>query len=168
MLGVYSALRHVGVLYYDPTRRQQVWKGSWVGSYEGRPQPEEFASSSNHFEYAMAVRNAKHVVRSDGGFAPQSGRWEGHYLMDNTGSGALERYVDIEYEVKFEPVEGAGPGASRYAVYGRGDSDFGAFVVTGTFYQQTRVLEMTRQYVTDADPRAHMNLEVFAQFCKQA
>jgi hypothetical protein len=152
-----------------------VWKGSWVGSYTGKPAPAEFAQSSNHFEYRMSVRSAEQVLRRDGSIAPQSGSWEGFYLMDNTGNGALERYEDTEYEVRFEEIQGSGEGrqggsmggVEAYCpVYGRGDSDFGAFVVTGVYNRHSRRLEMTRQYVADVDPRAAMTLDAFIAHCR--
>jgi len=156
----------IGVLYYDPGRRQQVWKGSWVGSYTGKPSPEEFSASSNHFEYFMPSRSGHPLMRPDGGLAPQSGHWQGHYLMDNTGDGTWEKYMDTEYEVLFEPTV-MPDGNEKFCVYGRGDSEFGAFVVTGRFCQHSRVLEMTRQYISDEDVRASLNLSQFAQYCKQ-
>jgi hypothetical protein len=139
-----------------------------VGSYTGRPAPTEFAQSSNHFEYRMNLRSAKQILRRDGSISPQSGAWEGFYLMDNTGNGALERYEDTEYEVRFEEIHAeASAGVDMYCpVYGRGDSDFGAFVVTGVYNRQTRLLEMTRQYVADTDPRSTMTLDAFIAHCR--
>lgn len=164
-----------GLLYYDPARCMQVWKGSWVGSYTGKPLPEEFSWSFNHFEYTTPV--GKSAVTSEGVLKePQSGDLRGFYLMDNDGSGALERYEDTEYSIEFDkpsPLNSSSSTVSssssssgssagvvpvQYAVVGRGDSDFGAFVVSGVLNKQTMVLEMTRRYVAETDVRSRMSI----------
>jgi len=149
-----------GILYFDPVRALQVWKGSWVGSYSGKPMPEEFSWSFNHFEYTLDGSRSPPTQSPEGILLPQSGPMQGYYLMDNDGSGALQRYVDTEYTVEFDALPNlVGGGVSElYAVYGRGDSDFGEFVVTGSYNKRTRILEMTRQYIAENDPRSHMSI----------
>jgi hypothetical protein len=149
-----------GILYFEPARSLQVWKGSWVGSYSGKPMPEEFSWSFNHFEYTSDGGRATPMMGPDGTLQPQSGPLQGYYLMDNDGSGALQRYVDNEYVVEFEALPNlVGGGLSeQYAVYGRGDSDFGEFIVTGNYNKRTRFLEMTRQYIAETDVRSRMPL----------
>lgn len=149
-----------GILYYDPARAVQVWKGSWVGSYSGKPMSEEFSWSFNHFEYTLDGGRATPMMGPENTLLPQSGPMQGHYLMDNDGSGALQKYVDTEYIVEFEPLPNlVGGGVSElFAVYGRGDSDFGEFIVTGNYNKRTRILEMTRQYIAETDARSKMPL----------
>ena len=76
------------------------------------------------------------------------------------GSGALQKYVDTEYTVEFEqlPTLVGGGVSELFAVYGRGDSDFGEFIVTGNYNKRTRILEMTRQYIAETDARSKMPL----------
>ena len=147
----------VGILTYDPARRVQVWQGSWVGSYTGRPSALDFAESSNRFEYSTTV--VRNIPKEAEVPPPQSGRLQGFYMMDNIGDGTLEKYEDTEYEVLFEPIYSPHGVTEQYAVYGRGDSDFGAFIVTGRYSAHSRVLEMTRQYVADTDLRARLTLQ---------
>lgn len=149
-----------GILYYDPARAVQVWKGSWVGSYSGKPMSEEFSWSFNHFEYTLDGGRATPMMGPENTLLPQSGPMQGYYLMDNDGSGALQKYVDTEYTVEFEQLPNlVGGGVSElFAVYGRGDSDFGEFIVTGNYNKRTRILEMTRQYIAETDARSKMPL----------
>ena len=76
---------------------------------------------------------------------PVCGSYLGHYMMDNEGSGRLSRYLDFR-----EDEEGDG----KYSVIGRGDCDFGAFILQGRFDSASRALDVTRKYVPDSDPRA--------------
>lgn len=125
-----------------------------MGSFTGKPRPDEFAASRNHFEYISEKVSAEHVRNESGAVQPVSGYFKGYYMMDNDGTGDLDEYLDNEYYVDFEYVSG-----SEYTVVGKGDSDFGAFIVTGAFNPDTKVLEMTRQYIADNDERGKMNID---------
>lgn len=144
-----------GLLSYDTLNSCLLWKGSWLGSFTGKPNPEDFSYSSNEFEYLGEVLNLDDLY-VQGLLRPRSGRFKGFYMMDNDGSGSLEKYLDNEYYVEFEEVRGLHP--PRYTVVGKGDSDFGTFVLTGTYNAGNRVLEMARQYISDEDERCTMNV----------
>lgn len=144
-----------GLLSYDALNSCLLWKGSWLGSFTGKPNPDEFSWSSNEFEYMGEVLNLDDLY-VHGLLRPRSGRFKGYYMMDNDGSGSLEKYLDNEYYVEFEEVRGLHP--PRYTVVGKGDSDFGTFVLTGTYNAGNRVLEMARQYISEEDERCSMNV----------
>ena len=110
-----------GLLSYDAVNSCLLWKGSWLGSFTGKPNPDEFSWSSNEFEYLGEVLNLEELY-VQGLLRPRSGRFKGYYMMDNDGSGFLEKYLDNEYYVEFEEVRGLYP--PRYTVVGKGDSDF--------------------------------------------
>jgi hypothetical protein len=145
-----------GQLSYDSQNSCLLWKGSWLGSFAGKPNPEEFSWSSNEFEYSGEMLSLENLY-VHGLLRPRSGYFKGYYMMDNDGSGSLEKYLDNEYYVEFEEVRGLQP--PRYTVVGKGDSDFGTFVLTGTYNAGNRVLEMARQYISEEDERCAMNVE---------
>lgn len=144
-----------GLLSFDNLKSCLLWKGSWLGSFSGKPNPDEFSWSSNAFEYNGEVINFDDIY-VHGLLRPRSGRFKGYYMMDNDGSGSLEKYLDNEYYVEFEEVRGLHP--PRYTVVGKGDSNFGTFVLTGTYNAGNRVLEMARQYISEEDERCAMNV----------
>ena len=144
-----------GFLSYDNDNNCLLWKGSWLGSFTGKPNPDEFSWSSNEFEYLGEAANLAELY-VQGLLRPRSGRFKGFYMMDNDGSGSLSKYLDNEYYVEFEEVRGLHP--PRYTVVGKGDSDFGTFVLTGTYNAGNRVLEMARQYISNEDERCAMNV----------
>lgn len=144
-----------GLLSHDSMNSCLLWKGSWLGSFTGKPNPDEFSWSSNAFEYLGEVINLDDLY-VHGLLRPRSGRFKGYYMMDNDGSGSLEKYLDNEYYVEFEEVRGLHP--PRYTVVGKGDSNFGTFVLTGTYNAGNRVLEMARQYICEEDERCAMNV----------
>lgn len=146
-----------GKLIFDMNRKCLVWNGSWIGSYEGRPEAEEFSWSCNHFEYcSQQIRETSAVF--DGTFLrPLSGSFRGFYMMDTNGNGSLDRYFDKEFDVQFEQVLGVYPPV--HTVVGKGDSDFGAFILTGAFHAATGLLEMTRQYIANNDVMRAMDLD---------
>ena len=145
-----------GLLSFNEENSCLLWKGSWLGSFTGKPNSEEFAWSSNEFEYSGECLTNIDDLYIQGLLRPKSGFFKGYYLMDNDGSGNLEKYLDTEYYVEFEEVRGLHP--PRYTVIGKGESDFGTFVLTGTYNAGTRVLEMARQYISDDDERCAMNI----------
>ena len=144
-----------GLLSFDTANSCLLWKGSWLGSFTGKPNPEEFAWSTNEFEYSGEQLNLDDLY-VQGLLRPKSGYFKGFYLMDNDGSGSLEKYLDNEYYVEFEEVRGLHP--PRYTVIGKGESDFGTFVLTGTYNAGNRVLEMARQYIAEDDERCNMDI----------
>ena len=149
-----------GLLSFDTEKSCLVWKGTWLGSFTGKPSPEEFAWSNNEFEYS-GERLSLDDLYSQGLLRPKSGYFKGFYLMDSDGSGSLEKYLDNEYYVEFEEVRGLHP--PRYTVIGKGESDFGTFVLTGTYNAGNRVLEMARQYIAEDDERCHMDINQIKQ-----
>lgn len=148
-----------GKLYYVATMKQLNWQGVWVGSYTGKPSIEEFNNSKNIFEYTSEfVIDASQISADDGTLKPLSSYYLGYYLMDNNGSGLLEKYLDHEYYMEFELISNTFRG-SQYSVVGKGDSEFGCFIVTGLFCTDTGLLEMTRQYISETDIRCSMNIK---------
>lgn len=82
---------------------------------------------------------------------PVSGSYSGHYMMDNEGTGRLSRYSDNACFLDFKEEEGNN---GKFSVIGRGDSDFGAFILQGKYDSASRALDVTRKYIIDSDPRA--------------
>jgi hypothetical protein len=46
----------------------------------------------------------------------------------------------------------------EYTVVGKGDSDFGTFVLSGSFFASSRVLEIQRKYIYESDPRSTIEI----------
>eukprot|EP01041_Mallomonas_annulata_P000730 gene730-1404_t len=164
-----------GEFNYDNINCCLLWKGSWLGSFAGRPDPEEFAWSSNEFEYSSPRIDHNHNNINDGGGSggvggvhtdgllhPVSGLYTGYYMMDNDGSGNLRKYLDKQYLVEFDVIKDTSP--PRYSVVGRGESDFGPFVLSGSYNTASRILEMSRQYVSETDDRARMSIGELRQW----
>jgi hypothetical protein len=184
-----------GSLAVDVTNSCLSWKGSWVGSYTGRPEVGEFLLSNNYFEYTSEViadvtsllthrdggsvcEDAQEIGNSDLLLRPPSSFFRGFYMMDNDGSGSLERYLDKDYYIEFDEIKLTDQTAEHdsqtaiateevavvveppvYSVLGKGDSDFGVFILTGTFDSALGVMEMARLYIADDDPRCGMDLQ---------
>jgi len=152
-----------GELSYDDQRGSLAWKGKWLGSFTGRPLQEEFVSSSNDFEYfSQLVEKARVVLPDSNDIIPLSGMYSGHYCMDNDGTGEMEEYADKELIVEFDAdinnLSGVNATSTMYQVYGKGDSEFGVFILNGNFNSETKVLNMNRQYLAENDLRKTMSL----------
>lgn len=155
-----------GVLSFDDQRGCLAWKGKWLGSFTGRPPQEEFASTSNDFEYfSQLVEKPRVVLPDSNDIIPLSGSYSGHYCMDNDGTGEMEEYTDKELIVAFDADLDAALSAgsapfTMYQVYGKGDSEFGVFILNGNFNSETKVLNMNRQYLAENDLRKTMSLDL--------
>lgn len=95
--------------------------------------------------------------------------------MDTRGTGVYRKQLDREYVMIFEALAG-GPSTSStttsiaqqlYSVHGRGACDFGSYVVHGRYSSRDRVLEVVREFVEEADPRAAMSLAQLRDWMKQ-
>jgi hypothetical protein len=88
-------------------------------------------------------------------------------MMDNDDGGVLSRYSDslcvLDY-VKDNPHLPATEGSYvpsqsyGYSVVGKGESDFGTFILQGVYNSATRELDVTRKYVSSFDPRSAMSI----------
>lgn len=85
-------------------------------------------------------------------------------MMDNDDGGVLSRYSDSLCVLDFESDEIAStdgtttPHVVHYFVVGKGESDFGTFILQGMYNSVTRALEVTRKYVSSFDPRSSMSI----------
>ena len=83
-----------------------VRRGTWLGSFTGRPEPEEFIGSKNEFEYTSYPLDPLEVLvlneNNEEVVKPVSGMFRGFYMMDNDESGSVERFVDRDYRVEFD------------------------------------------------------------------
>jgi hypothetical protein len=163
----------MGELSFDPAHSWLVWRGLWLPSFTGRPSMEEFGCSSYEFAYyGDPVSQWEVLPGPDGLLRPKSGYFRGYYMMDGEGAGegdggcVLEKYLDNQYYVEFEEVRGLDP--PRYTVVGKGDSDFGTFILTGTYNAGSRVLEMARQYISETDERRDMDIPQLKRFFASA
>jgi hypothetical protein len=152
----------VGLISYVSNRKHLQWKGSWLASYVGRPTLDEFTNSGNYFEYDSESVDASQVSSDDGALKPWSCFYSGYYLMDLDGTGAFDKYVDNEFYMDFDLVEKTFS-SSKYSVLGKGDNEFGAFIVTGRYDTQSGLLELTRQYVAEDDIRCNMSIHQLKQ-----
>ena len=152
----------VGLLSYVSDRKHLQWKGSWLASYVGRPTLDEFTNSGNYFEYDSESVDASQVSSDDGALKPWSCFYSGYYLMDLDGTGVIDKYVDNEFYMDFDLVEKTFS-SSKYSVLGKGDNEFGAFIVTGRYDTQSGLLELTRQYVAEDDIRCNMSIHQLKQ-----
>jgi len=104
---------------------------------------------------------------------------QGHFRMDTRGTGVYRKQPDREYVMIFEHTGGsstistaastitASAAQQHYSVHGRGTCDFGSFVVQGRYSSRDHVLEVVREFVTESDPRAAMNLAQLRDWMKQ-
>jgi hypothetical protein len=137
----------------DATKRSVLlWSGTWVGSWQQVAGSEStLAWTGNTFTYRGPQVAEEQTASMSVPLKPVSGSFLGHYMMDNEGSGRLSRYSDSTCYLDFKDDENA---AGKYTVIGRGDSDFGAFILQGTYDSASRALDLTRKYIPDSDPRS--------------
>ncbi len=173
-----------GRLDYQESTKLMVWKGKWIGSFTGKPTFEEFETNGNEFCYESANTIDKNKVYPAGGggvhgiLKPVSTTFKGYYVIDSDvvangkdGTGATdsdeqeERYYDKEFILEFEEVYQR-PHPS-YAVYGKGDSEFGVFILNGSYDSSTRTMEMSREYLAEHDSRGNLILAQLKQYFKQ-
>lgn len=95
---------------------------------------------------------------------------QGCFRMDAHGTGAYRKQADREYVMIFEPQASRLSDAAAvplvYSVHGRGVCDFGAFVVQGRYSSRDGLLEVVRDFVSETDPRAAMNLTQLRDWLK--
>lgn len=155
------------------------WKGCWLGSFVGRPSEEDFATSSNAFEYvtdSVSISDNIKVATAEGDlYVPSETVFHGYYMMVNDSAGNLEKFLDKGIVMHFMRQESnflyGGDSNSNsdttnsniLTVVGRGDSEFGVFFLHGTWDSSTKTLEMCRQYLLDTDIRVDMDLDEYKQ-----
>lgn len=147
----------LGTISVDAQNSCLVWKGSWLGYFNTTPTPEQLQWSRNFFEYSGPSAVESDVALPNGGLRPLSGAFKGHYMMDNNGGGSMQRFSDKSCSLDFQEIPGSNP--LRYSVVGKGDSEFGDFVVEGIYDSSTRVLAASRRYVVETDPLAKSTLQ---------
>lgn len=126
-----------GTLRPDEAARRWVWRGSWLGSFGARPSSQEILDASQTFEYVGQ--------QASEGELPRSGLFSGHFMMHNDDSGVPERFQERPFLIEFAYYEG--PGEGQATVSGRGDSDFGPFILQGCFDASSGKLDMCRKYL---------------------
>ena len=154
-----------GRLDYDDRMRCLMWKGKWVGSFTGKPSKEEFESSNQEFVYQSPQIEKTRIFPHGGFLRPCNGYYKGHYMVQPDGGNGLDKFVDKEVVIEFEELSGRL--TPFYNVYGKGDNEFGVFILHGTFDAAHRSLEMTRQYLEENDPRMSMSLMQLKQCFKK-
>ena len=111
-----------GELSYDNTNKRLKWRGSWLGSFVGKPEAEEFAWSNNEFEYVSGRIEESQVIINNQLRPPNAAFFHGYYMMDATGSGRHEKYYDKQFFVEFQDLNGNSDhgigNSSRYFVIG--------------------------------------------------
>lgn len=151
------------------------WHGCWLGSFTGKPSEEEFATSSNEFEYISdpISTSTAHIPldymllpRTGGEGAkirvslPEHTSFKGYYMMESDTTGKPEKNFDKDISIHlYKERDITHP--SSYLVVGRGESDFGVFVLHGVWDTVSCTMEMRRQYVADTDPRSAMSLDEY-------
>lgn len=160
----------LGTLSYDASTAKLQWKGTWLGSFTGRPLAEEFSASRNvfHFTSQDPLTDANIDKQRT---KPLSGYYEGFYLVDTEGEGNdMERCEEKDVLLDFESDQQEGSedvSDETYTVYGRGDSEFGVFILHGRYYVPSGVLDLTRQYLPETDPRGVMSLQQLKFYFKR-
>lgn len=151
------------------------WSGTWVPSTVATASPptdEDYErNSSNAFVARVNVnpdRAAMCELLATGSAEPQliagiAGKWLGHYMMDNDGSGTFQRYSDVRHDFTIAalPTEAGDPATCCAAV---GSTLFGPFISVGVIERRgasDRGLRLTlvRRYIDDSDPRASWTTE---------
>lgn len=143
----------VGQLTLDQQISQLVWRGKWLGYFTVLPSAEQMQNSANIFEYFSPKINLESEIASrDKPSSPVSGPFTGFYMMDNSGNGIPEKFTDVCCELDFKEIVGTSP--LRYSVVGNGDTEFGPFVMEGTYESDTGKLMISRRYIVNTDPLA--------------
>jgi hypothetical protein len=75
--------------------------------------------------------------------------------------GMKERFQDQECLIEFEELSGRL--TPFYNVYGKGESEYGTFLLHGTFDAATRMIELTRQYLAENDERKNLSFRQLKQ-----
>jgi hypothetical protein len=146
-----------GKMEYDESLQCVTWKGKWIGSFTGKPTQEEFSSSESAFYYTSVPIDKAKIFPNGNTTAlrPISGFYRGYYLMEREEPDVEpEKYSDKEFLLDFED----GGKTNQYYVYGKGDSEFGVFLLQGTYDATSRNMELCRQYITENDLRSSMQL----------
>jgi hypothetical protein len=168
-----------GVVEYDNQEYCLAWNGRWLGSFTGKPSIQEMRESMNEFSYkSPRIDRAQvypHASKNDGYIVPYSGYYQGFYLMDNDGTDEYEEYTDKELILDFELLPQSASSSSAayrqppiYQVVGKGDSEFGAFLIQGIFHAASKELEMSRQYIPEHDFRVNMTVNELKHWMKQS
>lgn len=124
------------------------WCGRWLGSFVGKPDPEEFIWNNNEFEYISNNIDINDIIINNQLRPPSSICFEGYYMMDATGTGKHVKYYDKQFFVEFQQLENTDDTNDiKYFVLGKGDSEFGPFLLSGTYCVSTKLLDMSRQYM---------------------
>jgi hypothetical protein len=164
-----------GQLGFNIEQGSYLWTGLWLGSFTGRPMSSDFlANQHNIFEYISETVSAPVSGGSmnDKLPPPLSGMYSGCYLMEGDDIGSLIKYTDRPYYISFSKLtenslasngrnvsSSIGLGADQYCIIGKGCSDDGLFVISGTYNSATSVTEISRQYLACDDFRASMSVE---------
>ncbi|RYH20326.1 hypothetical protein EON65_23785 [archaeon] len=157
----------VGQLRFDEKGKCLVWEGKWMGSFTGKPPKEELESSTNDFSYKSVEVSKSSVMQGTGGLVPYSGLYHGYHLIDTEGEEAeVEREKFEEKDVLIEFEEVAGGHSATHQACGRGESEFGVFILNGSYVCTTGILEMSRQYLADHDLRCTMTIAQLKQYFK--
>jgi hypothetical protein len=154
----------VGKLSFDDKQQCLRWRGKWMGSFSGMPAQSEFDGSSNEFAYCSPCVEKSRIFTAHGLLRPFGGYYSGQYSMDNDGSGVTEMYTDKELLLEFEEV--AADPYPQFFVFGRGDSDFGEFVIDGTYDGSSRILEMSRQYLAENDSKKNLSMQQLKMYLR--
>lgn len=156
----------VGQLRFDEKGKCAVWEGKWMGSFTGKPPMEELESSANIFSYKTAEISKSSVVQGRG-LVPYSGLYHGYHLIDTEGEDdelEHEKFEERNVLIEFDEIQGGS--SATYQAFGRGESEFGVFILNGSFVSTTGTLDMSRQYLVDHDVRCTMTIAQLKQYFK--
>mmetsp|Transcript_13863 Transcript_13863/g.20743 ORF Transcript_13863/g.20743 Transcript_13863/m.20743 type:complete len:238 (+) Transcript_13863:646-1359(+) len=140
-----------GVLTRDTSGKCLKWTGQWTA--DSSPSSEE-----NTFDF-NSPPVADEVLDSDNSSSlqPVSGVYSGSYMAQGS-----VRVSDVKFMVHFFPAESDVPGKAsqdEFFVVGKGDSQFGPFVLRGNYNSTTRSLEANRMPVAPGDPMLSASVE---------
>jgi hypothetical protein len=155
-----------GGLSYDMGYGGIVWKGIWSISplhNSSNSRRDDFWAQLE-FEYfgPKCARNA--VIQENGLLTPPSpSLFFGHFLMeDPKNRGHILKYADKDITMIFEPTlnpsDTSTENVTKYNVIGKGNSQFGHFVLHGFFDPSTGILDVFREYIADNDIRLPMTI----------
>ena len=139
------------------------FKGKWLSSLSSKPSKEDISSWSNKQEFlckSLSPEQLSSLSLPNNKLKPLSGNYTGFNFIDLSGNGteAPSKCSDTLIQFLFVPVE-SDPETTLFDIVGKGDSDMGKFIVSGTYHSQTREMELTRQYVSDNDSRIVCSLQ---------
>lgn len=135
-----------GSFTFDGRSGRLRWTGRWLGSFSGRPTVDEFLAASQTFDYFSEVKLDREEIIKDGLLRPPSHlSFNGYFNMQSDVSTSLEHFEE-RFSLTLRPEENV-IDENKLVAAGSGESEFGAFVMSGVYILGAESLDLSRKYI---------------------